>query len=96
MTVDLRRMPVVREEPLGKQGACGMAEQLQHSDPGTAGYRGPPTIYLDPRMRDTRHELETLIHEALHLACPWMYEPVVTATARYISMVVWKMGFRRQ
>ena len=55
---------------------------------------GEPTIYLDPADRHTRAGMETVIHEALHLACPWMFEKVVGPTARYITMVLWKLGYR--
>ena len=46
-------------------------------------WKGEPTLWLDPTLDGTRAGLETALHEALHLACPFMYEDVVTQTARY-------------
>lgn len=100
--VDLRRMPRIIERPLGREQAYGMSAQLLHSSPtGDAPdylpeWTGEPTIWLDPKWRGRREELETALHEALHLACPFMYERVVTMVARYLAMVCWKLGYRRE
>jgi hypothetical protein len=99
--IDLRRMPDIIERPLGREQAHGMAAQLLHSEAGgdprsyLPEWTGEPTIWLDPTL-DGRAHLETALHEALHLACPWMYEKVVTQTARYLAMVVWRLGYRRE
>lgn len=99
--IDLRRLPRIIERPLGRERAYGMAAQGLHEqaggDPPAAlpEWTGEPTIWLDPRDRHTRLGLETAVHEALHLACPWMYEDVVTATGRYLAMVLWRLGYRR-
>lgn len=98
--IDLRRLPRIIERPLGREQAHGMAAQLLHSSTGgdprdyLPEWDGQPTIWLDPTLPARAH-LETAIHEALHLACPWMFETVVTQTARYLAMVVWKLGYRR-
>jgi hypothetical protein len=98
-TIDLRRLPRIIERPLGRERADGMAAQLLHSDAGDArpypGTDGSPTLWLDTKLRGTRAELETAVHEALHLAAPFLFEPVVLATGRYIAMVLWRLGFRR-
>lgn len=100
--IDLRRLPRIIERPLGREQAHGMAAQLLHSSTGgdprdyLPDWDGQPTIWLDPALDGTREHLETAIHEALHLACPWMYEDVVTQTARYIAMVVWRLDYRKE
>jgi hypothetical protein len=98
--IDLRRMPRIIERPLGRHRAYGMAAQLLHGEAGgekpDREWTGEPTIWRDPAYDGTRRGLETDIHEALHLACPWMYENVVTQTARYLAMVLWKLGYRRE
>lgn len=74
--------------------ADGMATQLLHTEPAEI----PPTepiLEIDPRLRG-RVRLETIIHEALHLACPWMMEPVVLKVARYIAMIVWHLEYREK
>ena len=99
--IDLRRLPKIIERPLGREQAHGMAAQLLHSSAGgdprdyLPDWKGEPTLYLDPSLDGTRAGLETAIHEALHLACPWMFEVVVTQTARYLAMVVWHLGYRK-
>jgi len=48
------------------------------------------------RDLNKRVGLETAIHEALH-ACNWSAsEEKVTQTARDISRLLWRIGFRRQ
>jgi len=98
-TLDLRRMPAIIERPLGRSRAFGFAAQQLHGEAGGDApmpeWTGEPTIWRDPTYDGTRRGLETDIHEALHLACPWMFEKVVTQTARYLAMVMWKLGYRR-
>lgn len=92
--IDLRRLPRIVERPLLRHGADGMATQLLHSDASGDLYEvTEPIIELDTRLKG-RARLETVIHEALHLACPWMFEQVVTQVARYLAMVVWHLGYR--
>lgn len=98
-TLDLRRMPHIIQRPLGRSQAYGFAAQQLHGDAGgeapTPEWQGEPTIWLDPTYDGTRRGLETAVHEALHLACPWMFEQVVTQTARYLAMVLWRLGYRK-
>jgi len=99
--IDLRRMPRIIERSLRREQAHGMAAQLLHSSTGGDAreylpeWQGEPTIWLDPSAVGTRAHMETALHEALHLAAPWMYEAVVTQTARYLAMVLWRLGYRR-
>jgi len=91
-SVDLRRLPKIVERPLMRHGADGQATQLLHTEPAEK----PPTepiLEIDTRLRG-RVRLETIIHEALHLACPWMMEPVVLKVARYVAMIVWHLEYR--
>lgn len=74
--------------------ADGMATQLLHTHPGEDAPK-EPILEIDSRLMG-RARLETIIHEALHLACPWMTEIVVTRVARYIAMIVWHMEYRRR
>ena len=93
-SVDMRRLPKIVERPLMRHSADGMATQLLHTEPAET----PPTepiLEIDPRLRG-RIRLETIIHEALHLACPWMMEPVVLKVARYIAMIVWHLEYREK
>ena len=53
-----------------------------------------PILEIDTRLKG-RVRLETIIHEALHLACPFMPEIVVLRVARYIAMIVWHLEYRR-
>jgi len=92
--IDLRRMPKIIRRPLGRERAYGFAMQRLHGDAGEPPFEDEPTIWLDPTYDGTRRGLEVAIHEALHLACPWMFETVVTQTARYLAMVLWRLGYR--
>lgn len=91
--VDLRKLPLIVERPLMRHAADGMATQLLHSDPCGDGPDNP-MLEIDSRLNG-RVRLETIIHEALHLACPWMMEHVVAKVARYIAMIVWHLEYRR-
>jgi hypothetical protein len=71
-----------------------MATQLLHSEAsGENGTVTEPVLELDSRLKG-RVRLETILHEALHLACPWMPERVVLQTARYLAMVAWHLEYR--
>jgi hypothetical protein len=50
-------------------------------------------LEIDSRLNG-RLRLETILHEALHLACPWMPEKVVLQTGRYLAMIVWHLDYR--
>lgn len=90
----MRRLPVIVERPLMRHVADGMATQLLHTEPNEASPKDP-VLEIDSRLSG-RARLETIIHEALHLACPWMMESVVLKVARYIAMIVWHLEYRRE
>lgn len=98
---DLRKLPKIIYRPLKRVQAEGLAIHLQLSEasgdkPGgrlSASQHEPPTMELDPGFVG-RRRLENAVHEALHLACPWMWEHVVTPIARYLTMVLWHLGLR--
>lgn len=92
--VDLRRLPLIVERPLMRHVADGMATQLLHTEPNEKPPE-QPVLEIDTRLIG-RARLETIIHEALHLACPWMTEVVVLKVARYIAMIVWHLEYRRK
>ncbi len=92
--IDLRRLPVITERSLHRERAHGLASQHIHGEAGERPVGTQPTIELDTALKG-RKEMEIAIHEALHLACPFMYEKVVTQTARYLAMVLWHLNFRR-
>lgn len=92
--VDLRKLPLIVERPLMRHGADGLAWQFLHTGPGEETV-DKPTLEIDSRLKG-RQRLETIIHEALHLACPWMMEYAVAKVARYIAMIVWHLEYRRK
>lgn len=83
---------MIVERPLMRHSADGLATQLLHTDPDEKPPE-KPMIEIDSRLKG-RARLETIIHEALHLACPWMMEHVVLKVARYIAMIVWHLEYR--
>jgi hypothetical protein len=94
--IDLRRLPKIVERPLLRHGAEGMASQLLHSEAsGEPSLVNEPLLEIDSRLKG-RLRLETIIHEALHLACPWMPELVVLQTGRYLAMIVWHLEYRTE
>lgn len=95
--VDLRYLPKIVFRALGRHSVDGFAHQKLHEDAG--GDRNPvrePLIEIDTAIEGTFGELETVVHEAIHLAFPWMFETVVGPGARYIARILWKVGFRRK
>lgn len=91
-SVDLRFLPKIVFRPLMRHAADGMASQALHSEPNETPPEGP-ILEVDSRLSG-RRKLETIIHEALHLACPWMMEGVVLKVARYIAMILWHLEYK--
>jgi hypothetical protein len=89
--IDLRRLPRIVTRPLGRHGADGLAEHRLFSD--SKRVEDHPTIYIDVGAKGKKR-LEIAIHEALHLACPWMVEQAVIAASRYVARVLWHLGLR--
>jgi hypothetical protein len=52
-------------------------------------------VTLDPRQPESEM-LDSAVHEFLHVACPYMAEKKVAATATIIADALWKMGYRRR
>jgi hypothetical protein len=50
-------------------------------------------LEIDSGLRG-RVKLETILHEALHLALPALPEAAVLKVGRYLAMVTWHMGYR--
>ncbi len=50
-------------------------------------------ITVDPRQPE-EEMLDTVCHELLHDACPWLEEFAVEAYGNHISDALWKMGWR--
>ena len=48
-----------------------------------------------PHNGDTMAELDAVIHEALHAACPWLAEYVVDRAATSIARLLWRLEWRK-
>jgi len=51
-------------------------------------------IEISNRAKD-RLELDTLIHEMIHVTCPWLDEYHVEQMATEIANILWEMGYRK-
>lgn len=91
--IDLRMLPKIVERPLRRHGADGLATHLMYTEPGEKPPE-EPIIEIDSGLQG-RLRLETILHEALHLALPSLPESAVMKVGRYLSMVTWHMGYRR-
>ena len=49
-----------------------------------------------PRDGDTLDELDTITHEALHAGMPFLAEECVTANAKSVSTLLWRLGWRKE
>ena len=93
-TTDLRMLPKIIEKPLRRHGADGLATHLLFTEPGET----PPTepiLEIDSGLQG-RARLETILHEGIHLACPWMPEEGVLKLGRYLAMITWHMNYREK
>jgi len=52
------------------------------------------TIYV-PIDGDTLAELDLILHESIHAACPWMDEWMVDLLARQLARFLWRLGWRK-
>jgi len=93
-SVDLRRLPRIVERPLRRHGADGLAMQLLYTEPGEKPPE-EPILEIDSGLVG-RVRLETILHEALHLALPALPEEAVLKTGRYLAMIAWHMGYREK
>lgn len=67
---------------LGRERAVGEA------------YYGENEITIDPRQSATEY-LDTLTHEAMHLALPDLQEDAISAAATFVARILWKQGYRK-
>jgi hypothetical protein len=72
----------VLERKLGQEHALGQA------------WMDTLEIEIDPRQRSKVY-LNTLIHEALHIADPKMSETKVRKLSGILTQVLWQQNFRR-
>lgn len=91
--LDLRKLPKIVVRPLSRHGADGLsAHYFDHEFDSSPKYT-EPTIELDVGLKGKK-KLEILIHEAMHLAFPWMAEIIVRKGARYLAMILWSQKLR--
>ena len=79
-----RKAVKVIDAKLGRQRCIGLAIEED----------GRQTIVVDPRQPE-KERLNTLIHEAIHLADFDIPEAKVIRLANKAADVVWKQGYRR-
>lgn len=75
--------PVVIVRKLGRQKLFGQALHDKNE------------IHIDPRQTE-REFLGTLVHEAAHIACPYLSEEAVVKIEATIAGVLWGQGYRRK
>lgn len=80
-SADLRQVPPIVYRKLGRERAHGQALMPEY------GF-DYPKIEIDERLKG-RALVETIIHEALHVARPHLSEKDVTEIARFQAMVLW-------
>ena len=78
----MRRRVKVIEKKLGREKAWGQA------------FQGLDELEIDPRQPPKEY-LDTLIHEALHLAHPGLDEPTVSDVATFLARVLWQQNYRK-
>lgn len=85
---DLRVIPEVRYRPLGREGADGLASHVLMGDVVSS-----PVIEVDSGLTGILR-LETELHEGLHLVFPALPEGLILKAGRYLSRLLWKIGYR--
>ena len=63
-------------------------------DLGRSNYE-KKAIYI-PHDGDTKDELDTIIHEALHLAYPFLTEDEVERGANELTGLLWRLDWRKE
>lgn len=91
--VDLRFLPLIRYKKLTRENADGQAFQVAHSDFGKRADTDRPVIEIDITLAGLK-QLDAHVHEALHLAFPWMFETPLRAGSWFVSRVLWRAGYR--
>jgi len=77
------RVSDLRGRPCGCLGEC------------QSGERASDRVIRIPVSGDTLPELDTIIHEAMHAACPYLAEEAITSASTDISRLLWRMGWRK-
>jgi hypothetical protein len=68
-----------------------------------AGLRAPDLAECDftnrviriPIDGDTREELDQIIHEGMHAACPYLSEDAINGASTSIARLMWRLGWRK-
>ena len=82
-TIPMRQKKIkVEHRKLGREKADGLA------------WADERLIEIDPRLKAIFH-METLLHEAAHVALPTLTEKEVTKLAKMQTDVLWKQGYRK-
>jgi hypothetical protein len=93
--VDLRFIPKIVYRLLTREDADGQAWQIAHSDAGKRADTKEPLIEIDSSLSGLRR-LDAHTHEAMHLACPWMFETPLRTASWFVSRVLWRAGYRHK
>lgn len=57
-------------------------------------WKGYGDIHIDPRQPEYEM-IDTVVHELIHDAMPYLDESAVEASATKIAEAMWKLGYRR-
>ena len=81
-----KKTPEIKEvivRKLGREKAYGLA------------YKDDGVIHIHSEIKNPKEELETFIHECLHILNPEHSESKVSAQGKKICNVLWKHGYRK-
>jgi hypothetical protein len=83
-----KRKPKIKvvEAKLGREGPYGLYGKVDVEKPNTA--------VIDPRQRP-KTELNTILHETLHIIWPDETETCIKNTAIKLRDVLWEVGYRK-
>lgn len=80
------RSPQIKEvivRKLGREKAYGLS------------YKGFGEIHIHSDIKSGKEELETWLHEMLHIINPNFSEKRVTNDAKKMTNILWKQGYRK-
>lgn len=80
------KSPQIKEvvlRKLGREKADGLA------------YKDEGIIHINTNIKKPKDELETYIHECLHILNPEHSEAKVTGQGKKIANILWKHGYRK-
>jgi len=80
-----KRIVHIRQRKLGRHNATGMFLEGKKSS----------LIEIDPRL-SPKAELDTVIHESLHFAFPFIEEEAITKAATDIAEIMFSYGYRKE